>query len=325
VDINRAALAALGYAKEDVLDSEIKAMLISPEALMPKIKSAFNKKSPLELGEVNIHRRDGSHYLAHLRIRLFPVSSGKQQAAIFITDLTTKEEYRQQARQLEQRALLGEVTAVFAHEVRNPVNNISTTLQLMKSRLQGDEKSTEQIDRMLDNCQRLDQIMSSTLTFSRSTEFKMQTLAPKEMLESLLVRFQHKLTSESIKLAAAIPNDLPKIKGDAQALDQVFTNIITNAIQAMSDKEKKYLGVKAYKETVKSEEFLRIDITDSGPGIPEEKRQAIFQPFYTSKANGTGLGLTITQRIVNAHSGQIDVKSFEGGTIFYVRLPAIEE
>jgi len=119
--------------------------------------------------------------------------------------------------------------------------------------------------------------------------------------------------------------DSPVVQGDIRALEQVFTNLISNAVKAMSD-DGGYLGIKITKaELDEDEQFYQINITDSGPGIPADIKDQIFKPFVTGNKHGTGLGLAITQRIINAHKGKIEVDSFPGGTMFKVFLAKQKE
>ena len=123
-----------------------------------------------------------------------------------------------------------------------------------------------------------------------------------------------------------IEADTPPVKGDRRALEQVFTNLISNAVQAMHESGG-MLAVKAVVSAPPGEKpRLQISITDSGPGISEENLAKIFQPFYTTNPEGTGLGLAITQQIIIAHKGTIDVDSFPGGgTVFHINLPVAED
>jgi two-component system, NtrC family, sensor histidine kinase AtoS len=111
--------------------------------------------------------------------------------------------------------------------------------------------------------------------------------------------------------------------GDARSLEQVFTNLISNAVEAMS-KNGGTLAIRiAASDLIANRPQVEITVSDSGPGIPEEIRERLFEPFVTTKTRGNGLGLAITKRIVTAHQGTIQVNSFPGGTVFHVYLPAV--
>jgi len=115
---------------------------------------------------------------------------------------------------------------------------------------------------------------------------------------------------------------LAKIKGDPRSLDRVFTNLISNALDAMTEKGDT-LAIKAVmNHEIAGHPFVDISITDNGPGIPADVKEHLFSPYMTTRKKGTGLGLFLTKQIVTAHKGSISVNSFPGGTVFTVRLPA---
>ena len=118
--------------------------------------------------------------------------------------------------------------------------------------------------------------------------------------------------------------DTPPILGDQRALEQVFTNLISNAVRAMGENGG-VLAVRMTPHVTPGNKLLtQIDISDTGPGIPEEIRERIFDPFFTTDPNGTGLGLSITKQIITAHKGSIYPTSFPGGTVFHIQIPALE-
>jgi signal transduction histidine kinase len=119
-----------------------------------------------------------------------------------------------------------------------------------------------------------------------------------------------------------VEEQLPKIYGDPRSLENVFTNLISNALEAMTDNGDT-LAIKAVKVLeINHHPLVEISVSDNGPGIPQDIKTRIFEPFVTTRKMGTGLGLAITKQIVNAHKGSIKVESFPGGTVFTVQLPA---
>ena len=141
------------------------------------------------------------------------------------------------------------------------------------------------------------------------------------LIRNLVNRWRLNLASKDIHPHIQCTDNITKVKGDRRALEQVFTNIIQNAVNAMNG-QGGTLGIRI--EPIKntgSLNMLNIDISDTGPGIPEGIRERIFEPFFTTNKNGTGLGLAITKKIIAAHSGQIKVNSFPGGTVFSIILP----
>ncbi|MDP3449076.1 MAG: HAMP domain-containing sensor histidine kinase, partial [Anaerolineaceae bacterium] len=116
--------------------------------------------------------------------------------------------------------------------------------------------------------------------------------------------------------------NLSKIMGDPKSLDRVFTNLITNALDAMAEKGDTLAVTAVMNKEIVNHPFVDISITDNGPGIPEDVKEHLFSPYMTTRKKGTGLGLFLTKQIVTAHKGSISVNSFPGGTVFTIRLPA---
>ncbi len=288
------------------------------------LKNALDGLPTLKAENLHIYRRNGETFLAQVSVLPARIEDSIQGTILLIQDMSEKEQIQAQAQQLEQRALLGEVTAIFAHEVRNPINNISTGLQLMGYNLPNDDPNQEIISRLQADCDRLGELMKSVLAFSRPTEYEMESVAIGPLLNRLLERQRSRSATPPIQTHMQIETGTPDVRGNARALEQVFSNLITNAAQAMSDTGGS-IAVKV-RQVVAGEErrYIQIDVADNGPGIPKELQERIFQPFFTTKPNGTGLGLAITKRIITAHKGNIQVSSFPGGTVFHVQLPAME-
>ena len=323
LDMNPAAELILGYACQEVIGTSIDSILIGADTIPTALKSALQGIPTHNLGNINLHRRRGQSFSAH--VQTIPVLSGKelQSIVVFLSDVSENEQIRVRTQQLEQRAVLGEVTAIFAHEVRNPINNISTGLQVMALNLSSEDPTQEAIGRMQHDCNRLTHLMESVLSFSRPQEYKFEPTDLGMLLKRILDRWEPRMARANVKSLFLPGNDIPGVSGDPRALEQVFTNLISNAVQAMSSTGGS-LAIKI-EQTHPPQEHSQVVVafTDSGPGIPDEIREHIFEPFVTTNPQGTGLGLAITKRIVTAHKGSIAVTSFPGGTMFQVSLPAI--
>lgn len=321
IRINLATEMILGYTNDEVVGQPVESILISSETLIPALNAAQGGSVTLNLGDIHIYRRNGEAFPA--LVRMFPVFDQDRVIGIIVMaqDLSEQEQIRRHAQQLEHRAILGEVTAIFAHEVRNPINNISTGLQLMSMNLPADDPSQESISRMLQDCDRLAELIKSVLAFSRPAEFEMETLDLPMLLERLLERLRPRIVRLNIQYELQVEPDCPPIQGNFRALEQVFNNLITNALQAMRETGGS-LVLKVQTEcTPEGQSYLDISVADTGPGIPKELQERIFQPFFTTERNGTGLGLAIAKRIITAHKGNIHLVSFPGGTVFHVQIP----
>ncbi len=324
VDLNPAAELMLGYATCEVIGQRVENILVGVDNLAAALRLAYQGVVSPDLGNVKLHRRSGQAFPAHLQV--FPVQVGGERSSIvlLIRDMSEREETRTRTQQLEQRALLGEVTAIFAHEVRNPINNISTGLQLMEINLAQGDPNRDMVERLQNDCNRLTHLMESVLAFAKPMEYKLIPTNMGDLMRKLMERWRPRMSRLNVLPRIHVDEGTPLTLADGRALDQVFTNLVSNALTAMQEKGGA-LAVKVEKvEGAERRPWVSVSVSDTGPGIPPEASEKIFEPFYTTSPQGTGLGLAITKRIVIAHKGKIEVNSFPGGTIFTVLLPAIE-
>jgi two-component system, NtrC family, sensor histidine kinase AtoS len=337
--LNSSSEEMLGYESEAVQGHLVEKILIGTENLVPALKEAQQGNSDYDLGNMRLYRRNGQAFLAHLRTLPVIKSDDLKGIIILVQDLSEQEEIREHTQQLEQRALLGEVTAVFAHEVRNPINNISTGLQLMALNLPQDDPNQESITRLQQDCDRLEELMKSVLAFSRPTDYEMETLDLEIVLRRLLERLHPRMVRVNVQYNLQVEPNCPPIEGNLRALEQVFNNLINNAVQAMSD-EGGHLAIKIQSVNTSNKRvavpherwlsperlsYIEVSVADTGPGIPRELQERIFQPFFTTNKNGSGLGLAISKRIITAHKGNIYLTSFPGGTVFHVQIPTSDK
>ncbi len=319
-EINPAAETMLGYTIHEVLGHPLVDVIIGPANLNPALQAALQGISTPNLGEVRLLRRDGSTFLAHVSIHPLLTDAGLEGITVIFRDLSEHEEFQLRNQQLEHRAVLGEVTAIFAHEVRNPINNISTGLQVMKMNLPPDDPNREAITRLLNDCGRLTHLMSSILTFSKpaSTE---QLVNLEELIKGVIDRWRPRMARLNISHELNSHHLTPVVLGDARALEQVFNNLISNALEAMRETGGRLtINIRSI-AAEDGKNKIEVNVIDNGPGIPEEIIDRIFEPFFTNNRNGTGLGLSIAKRIVNDHKGLIAALSVPGGTAFRVTFP----
>ena len=325
VRLNQAAETALGYSDGEASNLPIQDILIGKDNIQPALNMALEGVPTLNLEILRLYRRSGEAFQA--RVNILPVKDKDlvEGVIILVRDLSDQEIAKSHAEQLEQHALLGTVTAIFAHEVRNPINNISTGLQLMAYNLQPGDPQLELITKLQQDCDRLEELMKSVLSFARATEYEMEPVDLGLLVSRLIDRLRPKIAAAGIDHRINASPETPLVMGNPRALEQVFTNLINNAIQAM-EKAGGILAIKVQpSETTGKRQHALVIVADNGPGIPKENQDKIFTPFFTTKSSGTGLGLAITKRIVTAHKGIILLNSFPGGTVFTVQIPAIEE
>ena len=321
-EVNPAAEYMLGYAAWEVKGQSYENILIGSDRLLPALIDAQRGKETLSIGEASLNRRNGQCFPVLMKV--IPVTFGESISAIEIlmTDISEHEESKAVTQQLEHRAVLGDYTAAFAHDVRNPINNISTGLQLLATTLAQNDPNQGVISRLQGECIRLSHQMESFLDFSRPLTLKNESIEVEPLLKRIIDRWQPRLARVNVKSIINVDEKVDRIVGDPRSLENVFTNLVSNALDAMTETGDT-LAIKA----VSVQEFnghptVEISVSDNGPGIPADIKTRIFDPFVTTRKMGTGLGLAITKQIVNAHKGSIRVDSFPGGTVFTVQLPA---
>ena len=225
---------------------------------------------------------------------------------------------QEQLVQRERLAALGELSAVVAHEVRNPLGVIFNSLGSIRRLVRPDGDAKVLLDIMGEEADRLNRIVGDLLDFARPTT---PTLRPEPIDRVLDDALQAALAEnpQGIRLIRDVDPSLPPVAMDSRLVRQALINIAVNAVQAMQ--KGGTLTARAFRDG----EFARIEIADQGPGIPEEVQHRIFEPFFTTKASGTGLGLAVVKRILEGHRGEFAVSSSRDGTVFVIWLPIEEQ
>lgn len=215
----------------------------------------------------------------------------------------------------EKLYAVGEFSAGVAHEIRNPLTSIKMLFQMVKSRKE--TMSPKDIEVIEKEINRIDRIIQSFLAFARPEKIEMGEVNIRDVLDDVITITRPKMGQCEIRLEQTFPVDLPRINGNYDALKQVFLNLVLNAIQAMEGRGGT-LGI----ESMAVDGAISIVVRDTGMGIPEKYLKKVFDPFYTTKKDGTGMGLAMTHNIVNDHSGSIDIDSVFGqGTSVKVKFP----
>jgi two-component system NtrC family sensor kinase len=228
--------------------------------------------------------------------------------------------HEEQLIQSRKMAAVGNLTAGIAHELNNPLNNISLTTEALIDEYDDwdREEKLKMLNVIFTQVERASTIVANLLDFTRREETSFEELSINEVLNRTLKLVTNEINLNRVLLNLELGDNLPRVKGNAHNLQQVFLNLFLNAIQAMPDGGK--MSIKSYVEN----RSLKIDVADTGTGIPKENLEKVFDPFFTTKGvgKGTGLGLSVSYGIVRKHHGHITVESEIGkGTTFSITLP----
>ena len=234
---------------------------------------------------------------------------------MFFEELRTNEAYMVQS---EKLASLGQLASGMAHEIHNPLTIISGEAQLYLERSRGkDQKVDELLQSIIEECKRAADITRRILRFAKPAPPEVAPVDLKAAVEESLALAAYQVRLERVERVVRFPEHLPKVRSNQNQLQEVLLNLILNACQAMSEK-----GGTLILSGHANGSVVVLQVADTGPGIPAGSLRKVFDPFYTTKPTGTGLGLFVAQRIIKSHGGTIDLESAEGkGTCFTLLLP----
>lgn len=245
-------------------------------------------------------------------------------ATEFNSMATAIEEREQRLIRSERMAAAGQIASHITHEIRNPLSSISLNTELLEEELEsgmdGDRlgEARNLCRAMRREVDRLTEITEEYLRFARLPKPRLQREELNEILQNLLAFMAHELAERGVKVIASLGPNLPAIEADENQLRQAFLNLVRNAGEAMAGR-----GGSLTVATRQHEGMVEARIADTGQGIGRDDLQKVFEPFFSTKEKGTGLGLPLTHQIIQEHGGTIAVASVPGeGTVFTVRLPA---
>jgi signal transduction histidine kinase len=251
-------------------------------------------------------------------------------ATLFFKDLTRVEQLEERERLRDRLAALGEMAAAIAHEVKNPLAGIEVMAGLLKRQLAESPDAQNILADIIKEAKMANVIVQEVLAFVRPIRLQVEDIALADVIrDAMTMAESHAKLKGDIEVRVDVPEALRPIQGDPHQLRQIFTNLLTNAFEAMG-------GIGTVDVTAVAVDgdddagpadhgtgpTIQITVSDNGPGIPPEVMERIFSPFFTTKPQGSGLGLAIVRKIVDAHDGRIDVGERPGGgTVFRVTLP----
>lgn len=238
----------------------------------------------------------------------------------------TLKQRQEQLVRSEKMAALGQLSAGIAHEIRTPLTSIKIFIQSLEKEIDLDENRSEDFRIIKKEIDRINENVTRFLNFARPEEPQFQQVDVNALLGDTLNLLMAKIRSSGIRLDVSLPEALPPVEGDPKQLNQVFLNLVLNAVEAMPKGGTLSIGASLRMNPDIREEGIQIVFQDTGAGISEEDRPYLFDPFFTTKEKGTGLGLSIVYSIIQRHNGWIEVKSAPGkGSSFIVSLPVWKE
>jgi PAS domain S-box-containing protein len=328
---NHAAQTVLGYTASEVLGLPLQ-MLFSLDVVRKVIASGQEQHKAVEVGDHN-----GQEIMLDMHVMPLRDDRNAQIGALLtFTDVTAMHRLEEEKRRLDRLASLGEMAASVAHEVRNPLASIKTSMQMLMDDLVSgvgehlafssamNLEAQESIAVVLKEVERLDSIVRDLLLFARPRQLHLVPCKLSVLSDHVLDIMQIQCADAGVEVHR-LYHDVPPLRADIAQMEQVLFNLLTPAIQAMP--EGGILTVSCHvvigdTREPDARQWLEFSVSDTGVGITLDQRKHIFQPFFTTKAHGIGLGLPITRRLIEDHRGSIHVESQPGyGATFTLQLP----
>jgi signal transduction histidine kinase len=222
----------------------------------------------------------------------------------------------------ETMAVLGEMAAQIAHELRNPLVSIGGFAQRLNRQDLEDPKANEYAGIIAREVRRMEEMLGNILSFSKKQQVCLDNCNIVDVLQEVIALESEHCQKQDIMIVSDVPATLPEAVGDYRQLRQVFLNLLINARLAIGERGE--IRIRARAGTIRGEEALMVEVEDTGGGIRPEVMRNIFNPFFSTFAKGTGLGLSISHRIIAHHHGEIEVVNVEKGARFIVTLPVVQ-
>jgi PAS domain S-box-containing protein len=327
---NPAMEQLIGYWQGEVLGSQVGGNYLTFLSGVNPFVATLQSGQEAGYGELALLQRDGGRKLVAAKIVPLKDENGATVGALgLFNDLTSMRALEQERHRLAPLALIGEMAARLAHEIKNPLASMMSGLELLQRRLSYGEQEGRYFQRVLSEMKRLDMTIREMLAFSRPAPLQFAPVGSCDPLERALEALEPQMEASHVRVIRSYAPDLQPVVMDENQMEQVFLNLLLNAMQAMPEGGTLRVSVRQVTRPDLEHElgaapaFVEYIIQDSGVGIPESAISKIFDPFFSTKTHGTGLGLATVKKVIDGHQGHIRVQSQPGsGTMFTIYLPS---
>jgi PAS domain S-box-containing protein len=317
-DVNEAMSTLVGCEKEQLLQMDLFS-LIDDENSHEAIRSQLNSKGEVNDLEVEILNSKTKKRNCILYLSLEKDSNNQHYLQGILHDITNQKKTERATLLAEKLAATGRLVRTLAHEVRNPLSNIHMSLEQLSTSTKTDDKIY--LDIIERNGRRINDLITELLTSSRPTEIVFQRIPLQTAIDETITSALDRITLKQIKMKVSYPDFPCYINGDKEKLKIALLNIVINAIEAIT-----HGNGELWIALIPNEESYAVEITDNGCGIPPENLSKLFEPYFTSKRNGIGLGLASSLNILQSHNATVEVKSRVGvGTTFILTFSQVGE
>ena len=312
---NDAAERMLGIKKEDAVGLSCLNVFGPDNTICHILDESVMLSTTLARQEIEVQKKEGTNIWIGLSVSPLRDKEGKQTGIIFVfTDLTEIKMLREQGELRKRLAMLGEMSGGIAHELRNSMGTIMGYAKMLSNKFSNDDPSQEEISTIISEINAMDLIIKELLNYGKTITPSLSSVDLGGLLRKTVDAVLGKFKDLNVAVDLSLP-DLPQVYIDEVLMRQALQNIIQNGVEAMTNGGRLRIGVRSI-------DGVEIIISDTGVGIPRDRLDKIFLPFYTTKPRGTGMGLALVHKIILSHGGNIEVDSTAGkGTTFRIYLP----
>ncbi|WP_240795436.1 ATP-binding protein [Aquibacillus halophilus] len=301
----------LGYYPDEIV-GKLASDYISPhdkKLLSTRFQKHLNNTQKFN---ISIRNKDGRYIWVESILSIINDKHGNRQIIAIAKDITDKKEAEEMMIRSEKMSVAGQLAAGVAHEIRNPLTSLKGFVQLLQA---GIEKKDEYYKIMIDEIEKINSITSELLFISKPMTDNRNFERLSEMLSDVVTLLSSQAKLFDVKIILELEEDV-SIFCDKTQIKQVLINLIKNAVEEMTEGGEIHIVVESNKHQ------CAISIIDEGPGIPQHILHKLKEPFFTTKKDGTGLGLMISEKIIENHNGTIDIfQNIEKGSTFQITLP----
>jgi PAS domain S-box-containing protein len=317
---NRKSEEIFGKKKKEVLNKDCQEVLnlnINGECLL---KECLLEKKNISR-EIILEEKRLKKKILDLNTSFLTDESGEITGVVaVIRDVTEIKNLNEEVARHKRLVALGKLSAGIAHEIRNPLSSIRGLAQFVYNSFSKTDERKEDLNTIIQEVDRLNKLVVQVLDFAKLKKPNLTRFSLNDLIRNIAELFKLEIKDKQIKFNLKLSPDISQIQADEDQVRQILMNVIINAIQAIPKKGE--IKIKTEKALLKGESAMKLIIEDSGIGIPEKDFTQIFDPFFSTKEKGSGLGLSIVYKLIEAHQGEIKVESKEGeGTKFVIFLP----
>lgn len=326
--VNRSATKILRVPVADVLQLSLVHLFPFAQVEQYIESDVVQKDEEPSRFEITYHNKQSKEMILGMTLSLLQNKRGERTGFLCtFQDLTLIKALEEKMRKNEQLAMIGELSAGIAHEIRNPLASMSGSIQLLRSELDLDDENRRLMNIIIRETDRLNNLIGNFLMYARPNPLKCKPVHLKDLLDETITLLQNsKKVGDFIRIVMDVKEDVEAFV-DSMAIRQVFWNLTTNAVEAMPDGgtlrvEAARLEDRKLMKNKGIAHLVRVTVSDTGGGIDPGIREKLFFPFHTTKEKGSGLGLAIVHQIIHQHGGWVDVVNQPGeGTAFHLYLP----